>query len=61
MKFATLSCLTLLAASTAAQTVTVSTTPQNAEQVYYRLTDDAQTSAALADWDIAFEIGRAHV
>jgi len=56
MKFATLSCLTLLAASTVAQTVTVSTTPQNAEQVYYRLTDDAQTSAALADWDIAFEI-----
>lgn len=56
MKFATLSGLLLLTGSVAAQTVTVSTTPQNAEQVYYRLTDDAQTSAVLADWDLAFEI-----
>ncbi|HRH69494.1 MAG TPA: T9SS type A sorting domain-containing protein [Flavobacteriales bacterium] len=56
MKLATLSCLTLFTTTAVAQTVTVSTTPQNAEQVYYRLTDDAQTSAVLADWDIAFEI-----
>lgn len=56
MKIATFSCLTFLATSVAAQSVTVSTAPQNAEQVYYRLSDDAQTSALLSSWDIAFEI-----
>ena len=56
MKLSTLSMFSLLSLTTIAQPVTVSTGPQALQQVRYRLIDDAQTMAALTDWDIAFEI-----
>lgn len=36
--------------------ITVSTTPAYADQVWYRLNDDAVTARPLAEWDLAFEI-----
>ncbi len=40
----------------AQETVTINTAPTNAQQVYYSLSDGVQATAALADWDLAFEI-----
>ncbi len=42
--------------ASAQTTVTVTTGPGIAQQTWYKLTTDAVTSAALAEWDIAFEI-----
>lgn len=56
MKFIALSGFSLVAAVSMAQTVTVSTAPQNAEQVFYRLSDDSRTAVQLSSWDIAFEV-----
>ncbi|HEY0978785.1 MAG TPA: hypothetical protein VGE21_15035, partial [Flavobacteriales bacterium] len=36
--------------------VTVVTGPSNADQVWYRLSDDQENSATLAEWDLGFEI-----
>lgn len=47
----------LIAAHVAAQTsVTVPTGAGNVEQTWYSLSTDAESSAALAEWDLAFEI-----
>jgi len=56
MKLYTLLVCSFLSLTTVAQTVIVPTGPQALQQVRYRLTDDAQTAAPLADWDLAFEI-----
>lgn len=37
-------------------TVTMTTGAGNAQQTWYKLTDDAHTTAPLAEWDLAFEI-----
>jgi len=48
---------TLIAAASHAQTpVTVSTQPSNAQQVWYSLQNGEVGSAALDEWDLAFEI-----
>lgn len=46
----------LPAAALAQATVTMTTGAGNAEQTWYKLTDDSHTTAALAEWDLAFEI-----
>jgi hypothetical protein len=57
MRLATLSSALLLALTVAAQTtVTVSTAPGNADQVFYSLQNGEQATAPLAEWDLAFEI-----
>lgn len=57
MKHLTLLSSLFVAGSVAAQTeVTISTEASNAQQVYYSLSTDAETSAPLAEWDLAFEI-----
>ena len=36
--------------------ITVSTAPGSTDQVWFKLQDDASTTRALAEWDLAFEI-----
>ena len=48
--------LALALPATAQNTVTVSTAAGNAEQVWYSLQNGEVATAALADWDLAFEI-----
>ena len=47
--------LALALPATAQNTVTVSTAAGNAEQVWYSLQNGEVATAALADWDLAFE------
>lgn len=57
MKHFTLLASLLFASGIAAQTtVTINTAAGNADQVFYNLLTDAQTTAPLAEWDLAFEI-----
>ncbi len=57
MKHITLLSSLLIVGTAAAQTeVTISTAASNAQQVYYSLSTDDETSAPLAEWDLAFEI-----
>ena len=56
MKQVLLCALAALPAWANAQTVTVSTGAGNADQSWYRLSDDAVHATALADWDLGFEI-----
>ncbi|MBK8339261.1 MAG: hypothetical protein IPK99_04325 [Flavobacteriales bacterium] len=57
MRLATLFASGLLAGVLHAQTtVTVTTGPANSEQTWYSLADGVVGSAALAEWDLAFEI-----
>lgn len=46
----------LFAASQAQTPVTVSTSPQNADQVWYSLANGEVERAPLAEWDLAFEL-----
>jgi hypothetical protein len=55
MRNATLLAAAFSSSAILAQT-TVTTAPQNAQQVYYSLSDGVVASTALADWDLAFEL-----
>ncbi|MCB0794165.1 MAG: hypothetical protein KDB88_05465, partial [Flavobacteriales bacterium] len=51
-----LSTIALVAAGRSQTPVTVSTAAGNAEQVWYSFQNGEVATAALADWDLAFEI-----
>lgn len=53
LPMAGLACLTTLQAQTP---VTISTGPSNADQVWYSLLNGEAARAALAEWDLAFEL-----
>lgn len=56
MKKALLSALAVLPVLTFAQTITINTAPANADQVWYRLSNDEVHTTSLASWDLGFEI-----
>lgn len=56
MKKALLSTLAALPVLTFAQTITINTAPANADQVWYRLSNDEVHTTSLASWDLGFEI-----